>query len=79
MSKTGGPISSKTFRTKRDASDRARTVGDEPVRGVFTHRADCHQVSSKVARPVSRTFGLASHTRKFRAGFGSYVSVLRWP
>ncbi len=47
--KTGWPISSKTFRTKRDAEDWARNVEDEMVRGVFINRADSHQLTLKAA------------------------------
>jgi integrase len=47
--KIGWPITSKTFRTKRDASDWARNTEDEMVRGVFINRADSHQMTLKVA------------------------------
>ena len=47
--KTGWPITSKTFRTKRDASDWARNVEDEMVRGVFINRADSHHLTLKAA------------------------------
>jgi hypothetical protein len=39
----------KTFRTKRDASDWARNVEDDMVRGVFINRADSHHPTLKVA------------------------------
>lgn len=47
--KTGWPITSKTFRTKRDAEDWARNVEDEMVRGVFINRADSHHLTLKAA------------------------------
>jgi integrase len=47
--KTGWPVTSKTFRTKRDAEDWARNVEDEMVRGVFINRADSHQLTLKAA------------------------------
>ena len=34
---TGTPIVTKTFRIKRDATDWARTVEDEIVRGVYLY------------------------------------------
>ncbi len=47
--KSGWPTTSKTFRTKRDASDWARNVEDEMVRGVFINRADAHHLTLRVA------------------------------
>lgn len=37
--KSGWPLASKTFRTKRDATDWARRTEDEMVRGVYINRA----------------------------------------
>ncbi len=41
--KSGWPIKTKTFRVKRDATDWARRVEDEMVRGVFIDRASSHR------------------------------------
>lgn len=43
--KTGWPTTSKTFRTKRDAVDWARTTEDEMVRGVYVVRAPAERLT----------------------------------
>ena len=58
--KRGWPTTIKTFRTKRDAQDRARRTEDEMVRGVCIDRADASQLLLKHAldrylRDVSST------------------------
>ncbi len=43
------PITSKTFRTKRDATDWARSAEDEMVRGVYISRAGAERLTVKEA------------------------------
>jgi len=45
----GWPITSKTFRLRRDAVDWARTAEDEMVRGVFVNRAEPARLTLKSA------------------------------
>ncbi len=47
--KTGWPSKTKTFRVKRDATDWARRVEDEMVRGVFVDRASSHRYTLTAA------------------------------
>ncbi len=47
--KTGWPTKTKTFRVKRDATDWARQVEDEMVRGVFIDRASSHRYNLNAA------------------------------
>ena len=47
--KQGWPITSKTFRTKRDATDWARSTEDEMVRGVYISRAGAERLTVKDA------------------------------
>ena len=47
--KTGWPSKTKTFRVKRDATDWARRVEDEMVRGVFVDRASSHRYTLNAA------------------------------
>lgn len=47
--KTGWPAKTKTFRVKRDATDWARRVEDEMVRGVFVDRASSHRYTLDAA------------------------------
>ncbi|MGH8602649.1 MAG: site-specific integrase [Gammaproteobacteria bacterium] len=47
--KTGWPIAIKTFRAKRDASDWARRVEDEMVRGVYIDRAPSERLTLRAA------------------------------
>jgi integrase len=47
--KQGWPITSKTFRTKRDATDWARSTEDEMVRGVYISRAGAERLTVKEA------------------------------
>lgn len=47
--KQGWPITSKTFRTKRDATDWARSAEDEMVRGVYISRAGAERLTVKEA------------------------------
>ncbi|MGH8657516.1 MAG: tyrosine-type recombinase/integrase [Gammaproteobacteria bacterium] len=47
--KTGWPTTVKTFRTKRDATDWARRVEDEMVRGVYLDRAPSERITLKNA------------------------------
>lgn len=47
--KTGWPTTVKTFRTKRDATDWARRVEDEMVRGVYLDRAPSERMTLKNA------------------------------
>lgn len=47
--KQGWPITSKTFRTKRDATDWARSAEDEMVRGVFISRVGAERLTVKDA------------------------------
>lgn len=42
--KRGWPVTIKTFRTKRDAADWARSTEDEKVRGVYIHRAGAERL-----------------------------------
>jgi len=42
--KRGWPVTIKTFRTKRDAADWARSTEDEMVRGVYIHRAGAEKL-----------------------------------
>jgi integrase len=42
--KRGWPVTIKTFRTKRDAVDWARSTEDEMVRGVYIHRAGAERL-----------------------------------
>jgi len=74
MSKTGCPISSKAFRTKRDAS-----VGGYPAWGVFTNRADSHQKSLNAVQPLSPLFSFTSNTHRFRVDVDLHVIGLRCP
>jgi hypothetical protein len=47
--KQGWPITSKTFRTKRDATDWARSTEDEMVRGVYISRAGAERMTVEEA------------------------------
>jgi integrase len=47
--KQGWPITSKTFRTKRDATDWARSTEDQMVRGVYISRAGAERLTVKEA------------------------------
>lgn len=47
--KTGWPTTSKTFRTKRDATDWARSTEDEMVRGVYISRAPAERLTLSAA------------------------------
>lgn len=47
--KTGWPTASKTFRVKRDATDWARHVEDEMVRGIYVHRANSSRLTLSAA------------------------------
>jgi len=47
--KQGWPTVTKTFRTKRDAEDWARTTEDEIVRGIFIHRGPAEKLTLKAA------------------------------
>lgn len=47
--KRGWPTSTKTFRTKRDASDWARRTEDEMVRGVYVDRAGAERLTLREA------------------------------
>ncbi len=47
--KRGWPTAVKTFRTKRDAQDWARTTEDEMVRGVYISRAGAERLTLEVA------------------------------
>jgi integrase len=47
--KQGWPITSKTFRTKRDATDWARSTEDEMVRGVYISRAGAERMTVEAA------------------------------
>jgi integrase len=47
--KQGWPITSKTFRIKRDATDWARSAEDEMVRGVYISRAGAERLTVKDA------------------------------
>jgi len=47
--KKGWPTTSKTFNTKRDATDWARSVEDEMVRGVYINRAPSEKLTVKMA------------------------------
>jgi hypothetical protein len=47
--KQGWPITSKTFRTKRDTTDWARSTEDEMVRGVYISRAGADRLTAKEA------------------------------
>lgn len=47
--KAGWPTKAKTFRVKRDATDWARRVEDEMVRGVFVDRASSHRYTLNAA------------------------------
>ena len=48
--KSGWPTTIKTFRTKRDAEDRARRTEDEMVRGVYIDRAEANRMLLKTAK-----------------------------
>ena len=60
--KTGWPTTSKTFRVKRDATDWARQVEDEMVRGVFIDRASSHRYALTAA--LDRYLAEVSPTKK---------------
>ena len=45
----GWPTTSKTFNTKRDATDWARSVEDEMVRGIYINRAPSERLTVKAA------------------------------
>ena len=47
--KTGWPITSKTFRIKRDAKDWARRIEDEMVRGVYIQRSGSERMTLEKA------------------------------
>jgi len=47
--KTGWPTATKTFRTKRDATDWARHVEDGMVRGIYIHRAGSSRLTIEAA------------------------------
>jgi len=47
--KQGWPITAKTFRTKRDATDWARSAEDEMVRGVYLSRAGSERMTFEAA------------------------------
>jgi hypothetical protein len=60
--KQGWPITSKTFRTKRDATDWARSAEDEMVRGVYISRAGAERLTVKEA--VQRYLNEVTPTKK---------------
>ncbi|MGZ5199200.1 MAG: tyrosine-type recombinase/integrase [Telluria sp.] len=60
--KQGWPITSKTFRTKRDATDWARSAEDEMVRGVYISRAGAERLTVKEA--VQRYLREVTPTKK---------------
>ncbi len=60
--KSGWPPAIKTFRTKRDATDWARHVEDEMVRGVFVDRADSHRLTLNAA--LTRYLSEVTPTKK---------------
>ncbi|MEO1018932.1 MAG: site-specific integrase [Pseudomonadota bacterium] len=60
--KQGWPTKSKTFRVKRDATDWARRVEDEMVRGVFIDRANSHR--QKVSVALDRYLAEVTPTKK---------------
>lgn len=60
--KQGWPITSKTFRTKRDATDWARSAEDEMVRGVYISRAGAERLTVKEA--VQRYLKEVTPTKK---------------
>lgn len=60
--KSGWPTKTKTFRVKRDATDWARRIEDEMVRGVFVDRASSHRYNLTAA--LDRYLGEVSPTKK---------------
>jgi len=60
--KQGWPITSKTFRTKRDATDWARSAEDEMVRGVYISRAGAERLTVKEA--IQRYLNEVTPTKK---------------
>ncbi|MCG2585836.1 site-specific integrase [Massilia sp. TS11] len=60
--KQGWPITSKTFRTKRDATDWARSAEDEMVRGVYISRAGAERLT--VTEALERYLREVTPTKK---------------
>jgi len=60
--KLGWPTTAKTFRTKRDAEDWARSTEDEMVRGVYLSRAPSEKLT--VAGALKRYMGEVSVAKK---------------
>jgi integrase len=60
--RTGWPPISKTFRTKRDAEDWARTSEDEMVRGLYVRRASAEKLT--VSKALDRYLKEVTPTKK---------------
>ncbi len=81
--KSGYPTTIKTFRTKRDADDWARSVEDEMVRGMYIRRSNAERLTVSAAidrymREVAPTKKASTQDREkgryetLRAFFGDY-------
>ena len=56
--KRGWPTTIKTFRTKRDAEDWARSTEDDMVRGVYIDRAGSDRVCGELLFMLLRVAGI---------------------
>ena len=66
--KRGWPVTIKTFRTKRDAADWARSTEDEMVRGVYINRAGAERLLFDKA--LDRYLAEVSATKRPSTAYG---------
>ncbi len=88
--KSGFPTTAKTFRTKRDAEDWARSTEDEMVRGVYIKRAPAERMTvadalkrylaevSPTKRPASAASD-ARHSKQLTQHLGKYSLIALTP
>lgn len=67
----------KTFRTKRDAEDRARRTEDEMVRGAYIQRAPAERMTAEDG--LKRYLAEVSPTKRQGSAATLRTSWMRWP
>lgn len=81
--KRGWPVTIKTFRTKRDATDWARSTEDEMVRGIYIHRAGAEKLlfgkalerylaEVSTSKRVSTAYGESRKAKALKRKFAAY-------
>ncbi len=73
--KRGWPVTIKTFRTKKDATDWARRTEDEMVRGVYVDRADAGHLL--LARALDRYLAEVTPTKKPSTAKAEHLKAAR--